>query len=253
MKKSYVLLALAASLVASGFTGTPSAMADGPMLSVISDDVLAGQAMEVEGSGFSPGEMVSFALDGQLTVSLGEAPTDEFGEITESLSVPVFVVSGQYELAATGQSSNFLASATVSITGNGQYFLIKFSASGGKVSIAAKAVAVNATYGSLPTPSRTGYTFQGWFTASTSGTKVTSATKLATASDKTIYAQWKAKSFKVTFVVNGGKALKTKTKTVSMGKTYGTMPTTSKTGYSFLGWYTAKSGGTKVTKTTVFS
>lgn len=55
------------------------------------------------------------------------------------------------------------------------------------------------------------------------------------------------KKFKVTFNVNGGKAIKTKNKTVTAGKKYGTLPKATRAGYTFSGWYTAKTGGKKIT------
>ena len=51
-------------------------------------------------------------------------------------------------------------------------------------------VEYNSSYGDLCTPSRTGYNFQGWYTASSGGTKVTESTIMGD-SDVTIYAQWK--------------------------------------------------------------
>ncbi len=45
---------------------------------------------------------------------------------------------------------------------------------------------------SLPTPSRQGYTFKGWFTAATGGTQVTTSTTFS--GNDTIYAQWEAVS-----------------------------------------------------------
>ena len=92
-------------------------------------------------------------------------------------------------------------------------------------------------------PTKAGYTFDGWDTAFD-----------RVSSNLTVNAKWKKiqtpqpKKYKVTFHVNGGKALKTKTKTVTAGKTYGTLPNTKRTGYTFNGWYTAKSGGKKITK-----
>lgn len=49
----------------------------------------------------------------------------------------------------------------------------------------------NPTYGTLPTPARTGYTFSGWYTSATGGTKITSSNTVS--SNTTLYAQWKAK------------------------------------------------------------
>lgn len=54
---------------------------------------------------------------------------------------------------------------------------------------ATKNVNYNATYNTFPGISRTNYTFDGWFTAKTGGTQVTSNTKMG-AANTTIYAHW---------------------------------------------------------------
>lgn len=59
------------------------------------------------------------------------------------------------------------------------------------------------------------------------------------------------KTYKVTYNVNGGKALKPDSKTVTDGGKYGTLPSPKRAGYTFAGWYTAKTNGTKVTADTV--
>ena len=53
-----------------------------------------------------------------------------------------------------------------------------------------KTVTYDSTYGDLPTPLREGYTFDGWYTASSGGTKVESSTKVTITSNQTLYAQW---------------------------------------------------------------
>ena len=53
---------------------------------------------------------------------------------------------------------------------------------------AKKFVEYASTYGELPVPTREGYTFAGWFTASEGGTAVTSETVVT--ADMTIYAGW---------------------------------------------------------------
>ena len=47
-------------------------------------------------------------------------------------------------------------------------------------------------YASLPTPTRSGYTFDGWFTASSGGTQITNTTAVPVdiGLNKTLYAQW---------------------------------------------------------------
>ena len=42
-------------------------------------------------------------------------------------------------------------------------------------------------------------------------------------------------------------------KVVTFGSAYGTLATTSRTGYTFAGWFTAASGGTQVTAATIVS
>lgn len=58
--------------------------------------------------------------------------------------------------------------------------------------------------------------------------------------------------YTVTLDPNGG-TCKTKTLSAVYNSAYGKLPTPKRTGYKFLGWYTAKSGGTKVTATTKVS
>lgn len=55
------------------------------------------------------------------------------------------------------------------------------------------------------------------------------------------------KTYKVTYNVNGGSKLNTTTKTVTYDKKYGTLESPKRAGYTFSGWYTAKTKGTKIT------
>ena len=56
----------------------------------------------------------------------------------------------------------------------------------------ASQVTYDATYGTLATTTREGYTFAGWFTSGYRGTQVTSGTTVTTAANHTLYAQWTA-------------------------------------------------------------
>ena len=64
---------------------------------------------------------------------------------------------------------------------------VTFDANGGSVS-PASAVTVNGKLASLPTPTREGYDFDGWFTAESGGEKVTASTVFT--QNTTIYARW---------------------------------------------------------------
>ena len=93
----------------------------------------------------------------------------------------------------------------------------------------------------LKNPTRTGYTFKGWYTDSSFKTKVTKVAK-ATGSDITLYAKWQANAFTVKFNANGGKG--------KMASVKGTAPesltlsknTFTRAGYTFAGWNTDKKG-----------
>ena len=132
-------------------------------------------------------------------------------------------------------------------------------ASGGAT--ATKQVTYDSTYGTLPTPTRNGYAFNGWFTAQTGGSKVESSTTVKTASNHTIYAHWTANTYTVTANANGGtiptttdwtvaSGGATATKQVTYDSTYGTLPTPTRNGYTFAGWFTAQTDGSKVESST---
>ena len=114
-----------------------------------------------------------------------------------------------------------------------------------------KRVRAGETYGTLPTPVRTGHSFAGWFTQESGGDPVTESTKLTVLANHTLYAHWSALPVTATvfFRPNGG-TTPTDAKTVTVGKPYGTLPTSTRDGYSFAGWFTASAGGVEITAAT---
>lgn len=99
----------------------------------------------------------------------------------------------------------------------------------------------------LPTPTRTGYTFRFWGTSTSAASGYTGS--YTPSGNITLYAIWQANSYTVTFNANGG-TTPTASKSVTYASTYGTLPTPTRAGYAFLGWFTAQSGGTQVTAST---
>ena len=129
-------------------------------------------------------------------------------------------------------------------------YTVNFDPNGGEVSKASMAVTYGKAYGALPTPTRPGYNFSGWFTAKTGGSRIVSNTKVDNSAGSTLYAHWTPQKYTVTFDPNGG-TVSTKSKKVTYNSTYGTLPIPTRAGYTFDGWYTALTGGTKVTEDTV--
>lgn len=128
-------------------------------------------------------------------------------------------------------------------------YTVKFNAKGGK-EVANKIIKRDAAIGTLPTTTRTGYAFKGWYTAAKDGTKITKDTKVT--KNATYYAQWTPNKYSVTYNANGGK-IDNKTsviKTVKYDAKYALPAAPTRSGYKFMGWYTAKKDGTKITAST---
>ena len=146
-----------------------------------------------------------------------------------SLVLKVYYTRNQYTLSFSGNNPN---STTTDITVPSN-----------------KTLYYEQAYGTLTDGTKTGYTFNGWYTAASGGSQVSSATTMA-ASNTTIHAHWTAKTYTVTFNSNNGTTASPASKTVTYDSTYGTLATTSRTGYTFAGWWTAASGGSQVVSST---
>ncbi|MBE5941517.1 MAG: hypothetical protein E7264_03135 [Lachnospiraceae bacterium] len=175
----------------------------------------------------------------------------------ESIASITGVVDGQVVVTClTAETmSYFVVSGYDCVTKTEHYVIdvlgektITFHTNGGTCSTTSKSVWRKDAVGTLPTPTRTGYNFLGWYTTASGGTKVSASTVVN--ADVTYYAHWEKVDMDVNFHANGGTVSQTK-KTVKKGTQVGTLPTPTRTGYNFLGWYTAASGGTKVSASTV--
>ncbi len=123
---------------------------------------------------------------------------------------------------------------------------VTYDACGGDVSPSKKTYKLTYPYGSLPVPTRIGYTFTGWYTEELDGTQVTESTKITDPSAYTLYAHWDANTYVVSFDSNGGSEAPAD-RSVTFGSAYGDLGTISKEGFDFQGWFTAAKGGIKVT------
>ena len=120
---------------------------------------------------------------------------------------------------------------------------VTFNGNGGTPATQTKTVDKDTSIGlsDMPTaPTRSGYTFDGWYTATSGGTSFTFLTIVR--EDITVYARWTSSTSTqctVTFNWNGGTPA-TQTRTVSSGSSIGisNMPTSpTRSGYTFGGWY----------------
>ena len=130
-------------------------------------------------------------------------------------------------------------------------YTVTLDANGGTVTPATLSVVYDGKYGdgynnSLPSAKRDGYTFTGWYTAKIGGLKVEPSHLISKAYDHTIYACWTPNIYTVTLNGGGG------TGTSLASYTYGVeteLPTDwTKQCAKFEGWYTAQTGGERVTR-----
>lgn len=110
-----------------------------------------------------------------------------------------------------------------------------------------------ATLGTLPTPTKTGYTFTGWSTTQDGSKPVTASSQLYKANGFelmntqeaqppcNLYAQWMPNECTINFDAQGGTVSPT-SMTVSNGDTV-PIPTSTRTGYTFIDWNLYRSDG----------
>lgn len=106
----------------------------------------------------------------------------------------------------------------------------------------------------LPTPTREGYIFTGWFTEESGGTQVTKSTIFF--KDTALYAHWtEEKIYTVTLDANEGTLgdAAASLTTGSDGKLAALPKDPTRDGFLFDGWFTAREGGDRVTTATVFT
>ncbi len=160
-------------------------------------------------------------------------------------SAPVIVQCMYYKTVSNGRYSYMVQDAVdfyirVNKPADGT---VSFDANGGTVSQASMTAAYNSTYGTLPTPNRTGYTFTGWYTAKSGGTRVTSSTKVTVAGDHTLYAHWSLNTYTVSFDGNGAESGTVSSLKCDYGRSY-TFPANGfvREGYTFTQWNTREDG-----------
>lgn len=192
--------------------------------------------------------------DGSKTtpVSLSETKSLDFVNTTGSAK-NITKYFGIWIAGSFGKTYSNQAKATCTVTPASVTYPVTFNPNGGRVSQASKVVTIGSTYGTLPTPTRTGYSFDGWYTKEIGGTNVTETTTVGTNPPATLYAHWTAKKYLVTLNANGGKIdttsgqVSTKSYTATYGSKYNFLPRPIRTGgYNFDGWYTDQTNGTKV-------
>ena len=200
--------------------------------------------------------IVQITMDDATTVNRSETKSYDFVNTTSS-SKNITKYFGVWIAGNFGSSYSNQATATCTVTPASVSYPVTFDPNGGRVGTKSKNVTIGKPYGTLPTPNLTGYS-SGWYTEKTGGTEVKSDTIVGADPPTTLYAHWTANNYLVTLHANGGKIstasgglVNTRSYTVTYGSKYPALPDPTRTGgYTFDGWYTQETGGTKITSDT---
>ena len=152
--------------------------------------------------------------------------------ITKGHSAKTLTASGSF---STGVSIGTLTTTkSVSVAAQTSY-TVSYSANGGSGAPAAQTKWYGETLTlSTTKPTRTGYTFAGWYTAASGGSKY--GTTYTANANATLYAHWTAVTYTVSYNANGGSGAPS-----NQTKTYGVNLTLSSTkptraNYTFVNW-----------------
>lgn len=149
--------------------------------------------------------------------------------------------------------TRFNSNTTLYAHWNPNNYTITFNVNGGIAPSSwtsnTRTVKYDSQIGTLPPqPTKTGYAFNGWYTSSSGGTPINANTICS--GNATYYANWNPNKYNVSFDLNGLPGYTPDSIEVTYDALYGQLPSVSVDGITFNGWYTAKSGGSKVTSST---
>ena len=195
-----------------------------------------------------PGHTVTFDANngtGTMTPQTANAPTaltlNTFERAGYSFSGWNTEANGSGTAYADGVTYDFDVDVTLYAQWTANEYTVSFDANGGSTPApTSKQVTFDAAYGALATVSRSGYTFDGWFTEETGGTEITADTVVNTAADHTLYAQWTINQYTLSFDSAGGSAVASITQDYGSAITAPDDPT--REGYTFAGWNPAVPG-----------
>ena len=163
-------------------------------------------------------QMTDQSISKNLVFSVQEDEIFKPTALPNSLNGVTYTMPAGYAYSYTitnpnGETGEYTVTqdATTIIKYMPKYYTLTFNANGGTCATASKQVQYTDYYGTLPTPTREGYRFIGWYTGSNStgsvtGTKVTSADIYNSPANVTLYAGWEVLSFNLTYnaTQNGG-------------------------------------------------
>ena len=224
-----------------------------PVLEVLNPDTLGSVGLKVVTLDLNGGKLGDSSEDIQIIVKTGSeftAPASDGLTRPDGNTGRYFMWLGSDgKLYAPGD--NVPADVTaLTVQWTAPTYAVTLHANGGSVSPASVTTGADGKLASLPTPTRSSYSFNGWYTEKNGGTKVTTDTVFS--ANTTVYAHWTYTGgyyspvyYTLTFETNGGDKLS------PVSGSYNALIDLSKyapkrSGYAFTGWYSERSLTNKV-------
>ena len=196
---------------------------------------------------------LTVTYDTQLGSSITAGSTTTGGSISSSPGTPTrtgYTFSGWFVASSGGAAISFpyahgqTSSFTLYAQWTANSLTVTYDSQGGSA-ISAGSTSTGGSISTSPgTPTRTGYTFTGWFVASTGGAAISFPYTHGQTAGFTLYAQWTANSLVITFDSQLGSAITAGSTTT--GGSMSSPGTPTRSGYTFTGWFVASSGGTQI-------
>ena len=208
---------------------------------------------------------INYAADGGTASATSATFTTGASSLTlPSASEPGYNFDGWYTapqggalVGLSGFSFTPTSSATLYARWSAATSQVSYVANGGTVSTLSASYTTGAAPLTLPTPTQSGFTFDGWFTAPQGGSLVgTGGSSYEPMSATTLFAQWTAiPAFNVTFSANGGVGSVGAVSALSGATLSLPSPASiSRPGYAFIGWNTVADGsGTAFSPSSTFA
>jgi uncharacterized repeat protein (TIGR02543 family) len=138
-------------------------------------------------------------------------------------------------IISVSSSNNTVSISSSSISSSSNLITVTFDSRGG-TSVNSISLTIG-TYIDFPTTTKTGYTFDGWYTSLDNGVTLDQPWNFiafTVGRNLTLYAKWTINQYTITFETNGGTMVSTQTNNYNSVLT---IPSSTKMGNTFGGWF----------------
>ena len=203
----------------------------------------------LSGTATLPTYTVTFNANGHGTAPTAQTVTQGNKATTPAApTVTGYTFGGWYKEANCTNAFDFNTAITADITLYAKWTANKYTVTlDNQSATTAGTTSVSATYGSampeITIPSRTGYTFGGYYTDKNGGgtqyykADGTSATNWNLEGAQTLYAKWTITNYTITYNLNGGTNNANNPAHYTIASATITLQSPTRTGYTFSGWY----------------